>query len=114
MADVAWRYASASDVDTLYHTRPYETLRALVITLDGKPAAIIGLAKEPDRERAFSEYLPELQPYLKSMPVLRAIKAFMGWVKASPVPVYALSEGTGILERLGFTHIEENVFAWVG
>lgn len=114
MADIAWRHAIAADVDTLYRGRPYETLRAIVITLEGRPAAIIGLAKEPDRERAFSEYLPELQPHLRSMPVLRAIQAFMKWVKASAAPVYALSEGTGILERLGFTHLEENVFIWRG
>lgn len=114
MAEITWGVASAAEVDQLYAGRPRETMRALVIRVDGKPAGIIGLAKEPDRERAFSEYTAELCPHLKRLPVLRAIKAFMTWVKASRVPVYALSEGTGLLERLGFVHVRGEEFRWPG
>lgn len=114
MAEVAWRYATASDVGALYQRRPNETLRAIVITLDGKPAAILGLAVEPDRYRAFSEHLPELVPHLKRMPVLRAIEHLMQWVKSSRAPVYAISEGTGLLERLGFKPVGPEIFEWRG
>jgi hypothetical protein len=114
MAEITWSTATAAEVDELYSGRPRETLRALVIRVDGKPAGIIGLAQEPDRFRAFSEYTPELCPHLKRMPVLRAIKAFMAWVEASKVPVYAISEGTGLLERLGFVSDDGEVFRWAG
>lgn len=109
---ITWDTASSRDIDAFYQHRPRETLRAIAIRLNGEPVAIIGLAKEPDRDRAFSEYKPALCPYLKSMTVLRAIKAFMRWVEASRVPVYAVSEGTGLLERLGFQDIGEGVFVW--
>jgi hypothetical protein len=111
---ITWGYAIAADVDAFYRDRPVETIRAIVIKLDAEPAAIIGLAKEPDRDRAFSEYLPALKPHLKSMAVLRAIKAFMRWVESSKVPVYAISEGTGLLERLGFQRVNGEVFEWRG
>jgi hypothetical protein len=111
---ITWGYATGAEVDALYQCRPHETLRAVVIKLDGVPAGIIGLAREPDRERMFSEYLLELKPLLRSMAVLRAIKAVMRWVESSRVPVYAISEGTGVLERLGFQHVTGEVFEWRG
>lgn len=111
---MTWGYATGTEVDLLYRRRPAETLRAIVIRLDDEPVAILGLAREPDRQRAFSEYLPALAPYLKSMPVLRAIMALMQWVKDSKVPVYAISEGTGVLERLGFQRLGGEVFVWRG
>lgn len=114
MAEITWGPASAAEVDEFYSHRPRETLRALVIRVDGKPAGIVGLAQEPDRLRAFSEYTDELCPHLKRMSVLRAIKAFMKWVEESKVPVYAISEGTGLLERLGFVSDDGEVFRWAG
>lgn len=114
MAEITWGVASAADVDALYAGRPRETLRALVIRVDGEPAGIIGLAQEPDRFRAFSEVRDALCPHLTRMPVLRAIKAFMKWVETSRVPVYALSEGTGLLERLGFVRTQGEEFRWPG
>jgi hypothetical protein len=112
MAEITWGVAPAAEVDELYAGRPRETLRAIVIRLDGKPVGIMGLAKEPERDRAFSEYTPELCPHLKRMPVLRAIKAFMQWVEQSRVPVYAISEGTGLLERLGFIQFRDEEYRW--
>jgi hypothetical protein len=77
-------------------------MRAVAIRMGERPVGIIGIAKEPERDRVFSEYKPELAPHLKRMAVLRAIKCVMGWVESSKIPVYAISEGTGILEKLGF------------
>lgn len=99
-------------MDALYAGRPRETLRALVIRVDGEPAGIIGLAQEADRLRAFSEVREALCPHLKRMPVLRAIQAFMKWVRTSKVPVYAVSEGTGLLERLGFVPFKGEEYRW--
>jgi hypothetical protein len=112
MAEITWGPASASEVDALYTGRPRETVRALVLRLDGEPAGIIGLAQEPDRLRAFSETRKALGPHLRRMPVLRAIKAFMVWVHQSKVPVYAVSEGTGLLERLGFVQFKGEEYRW--
>src|ERR1041385_750381 len=112
MAEISWGPATAAEVDTLYAGRPRETVRALVIRVDGEPAGIIGLAQEPDRLRAFSEVREALCPHLHRMSVLRAIKAFMRWVEGSAVPVYAISEGTGLLERLGFIQFKGEEYRW--
>lgn len=104
--------ACAADVELLYRSRPGETLRAVVIKVDGKPAGIIGLAKEADRDRLFSEYTDELTPHLKSMTILRAIKLVMSWVESSRVPVYAIAENPPLLERLGFIRITDEVYLW--
>jgi hypothetical protein len=107
-----WSYATASDIDEFYNGRPRESLRAVTVHMDGRPMLIIGIAKEPDRDRLFSEYKPEFAPYLKRMPVMRALKRVMSWVESSKVPVYAISEGTGILQRLGFKHETGPVYFW--
>lgn len=109
---ITWSFASAADVDALYRSRPGETLRAVVIRVDGHPAGIIGLAKEPDRDRLFSEYTEKLEPHLKSMAILRALKTVMAWVQASRVPVYAIAENPALLERLGFEKVNDEVFTW--
>jgi hypothetical protein len=110
---ITWSYASAAEVDAYYGERPAQTMRAIVIRLDDKPAGIIGVAFEGDRMRAFSEYCPELEPHLKSMPVLRAIKASQRMFAQSAKPVIAVREGcSGVLERLGFVQIDEELFIW--
>ena len=109
---LTWDYATAADIDAYYEDRPRETMRAIVVKLDGAPVGIIGLAKEVDRDRAFSEFKPELQPHLKSMPVGRAIMAFVKWMNASRVPIYAISEGTGVLDRLGFRCVGGDIYEW--
>lgn len=111
---LTWVFAEAKDIDAFYGNRPRETMRAIALRLNGECVGLIGLAKEPERDRAFSEYKPALEPYLqrKSMTILRAIKAFQGWLETSPVPVYAISEGTGILERVGFRPLDEEIYVW--
>lgn len=109
---LTWGYATAADIDSYYEGRPRETLRAVVIRMDGVTVGIIGLAKEVDRDRAFSEFKPVLCEHLKSMVVLRAIKAFMKMVESSRIPIYAISEGTGVLDRLGFRHVGGDVYEW--
>lgn len=112
---LTWDYATARDIDAFYEGRPRETLRAIVIRMDGEPVGLIGLAKEPDRDRAFSEAKPVLEPHMKSMTVLRAIKHFMKWVHASPVPIYAMRERNNcLLERLGFRQFADSaeVYVW--
>lgn len=112
---ITWRPASGADVDRYYGERPHASMRAIAILMDGEPAAIIGLAFDGARGLAFSEYKPQLEPHLKSMPVLRAIKAAQRMFAASRRPVFAVREScNGLLERLGFASVPDNeeVYRW--
>lgn len=110
---ITWSFATAEDVVAYYGEAPAQTMRAIIIRVDGVPAGIIGMAFEEDRMRAFSEYREELAPYLKSMTVLRAIKAAQRMFASSVKPVVAVREcGSGILERLGFAQVDEELYLW--
>lgn len=110
---ITWGYASAADIETFFGKPMKETMRAIVISVDGRPSGVIGMAFEGDRMRAFSECREELAPYLKSMPVLRAIKAAQAMFASSVKPVIAVREGcSGILERLGFVQVDEELYLW--
>ncbi len=91
------------------------TLRAIVVTLDDDPVGIIGVSRERGIGKFFADYMDELESYLPSITVMRAIKASMEFVKDFPGPVYAVAqhaEGARILTRLGFTHISGDLFLW--
>lgn len=111
---ISFRAASGSDVDRFYGERPSETLTAIAILLDGEPVAILGLANDIGCYRLFSDYKPELEPHLKSMTVLRALKAVQNLCAKAGLPVYALQErDPEILERLGFQRIRDGVYLWL-
>ncbi len=78
--------------------------------------AIIGVSREDDIGKYFSDYRDELKPYLRSMTVLRAIKASMEFVNNFQGPVYSVArdaEGARLLARLGFTHMNGDVYSWL-
>ncbi len=107
---ITFRLASASDVDRYYGERPASTIKAIAIVKDGEPVALVGLELLRDRAIAFSEYKPELEPDLKSMPVLRAVKAAQRMFLDHPLPVLVVNTtNPPLLERLGFTEIEPGV-----
>lgn len=108
-----WSMATAADIDSFYGERPRYNLRAITIRMDGQPVAIIGMIDERFRMRAFSEYRPELEPYLKSMTVLRAVKAAQHMFASCSKPIVAVREGCPkILERVGFEQVQDDVYAW--
>lgn len=114
---VAWRLASAADLDAYYGERPRQTLNAVVLTLNDAPAAVIGVARQSGYAQLFSQYKPEFRPHLKSISTVRALKRVMRIVEESKLPVYAIAEkeepeSTRILTRLGFVPDNENVFRW--
>lgn len=110
---IDWSMASASDIDNFYGERPRYNLRAIAIRMDGQPVAIIGMVDERFRMRAFSEYKPELEPYRKSITVLRAVKAAQQMFASCTKPIVAVREGCPkILERVGFEQIQDDVYAW--
>jgi hypothetical protein len=89
-------------------------MRAIVVKMNGIPAGLLGLAKEADRDRAFTEYKPELEPYLRSIVVGRAIRALLKWAKASRVPVCAYSDRPDVLTKCGFKQIQGEYYEWPG
>ena len=110
---ITWSEASASDIDEFYGERPRESMRAIVVRLDGSPAGIIGVAIERGRLRAFSEYRPELEPHLKSITVMRAVKAAQKMFAASSMQVVAVCDGSAaLLVRLGFVHVQDDIYLW--
>lgn len=107
---IAWRYATAADVDRYYEERPGPTIRAIVVLLDEEPVGIVGLSYDGDRYTAFSEYKPALEPHLKSMTVLRAVKAAQRMIQEANLPVLVVNTSNPkLLERLGFREIQPGV-----
>ena len=109
---ITYRPASAKDVEKYYGAPAIVTMKAMVVCVDDEPQAIVGLSRWQDHARYFSEYKPEFEPHMKTMPVLRAIKKSMEWVKQSPMLVLAIADNPPLLDRLGFTHLHEDVYIW--
>lgn len=111
--DVTYRFATESDLRRFYGELPRQTIRAVVVLLNNEPAGVIGLARNDGCEKLFSEYKPEMQPHLYRFEVLRAIKLAMSLVESSKGDVYAVREaGTDVLLRLGFEHVEDDIYKW--
>lgn len=111
--DLTYRFATAADLTDFYGALPRMTVRAVTILLDDKPVAIIGVTIERECARFYSDMKPELEPHLRRFQVLRAIQLAMRLVRECGRNVYAVrEEGTDLLERLGFTHKEGDVYVW--
>jgi len=110
---VTYRYATQADVLAFYG-RPHEmSMRAVAVIVDEQPVGIIGLAMGVDCCTLFADSKPEIEPYLKSMAVYRAIALAMKLVKQSKRTVLAIRQpGTDILPRLGFEHVQGEVYRW--
>jgi len=106
------RPATAEDIVAFYG-RPWPTtLRAVVLVLDEKIVGVIGLSREGDHLKLFSDAAPELEPHIKSITVMRGLKKVMQWVEASQMPVLAVADNPPLLEKLGFELLEGNVYQW--
>lgn len=116
VARISWHYAREADLIAYYGVRPPSTVRAIIVTMDDEPAGIVGIIREAWTSRFFSEYKEPLQPFLKSVIIMRAVKAALDFVKNYPTAVYARAqhkEGCRILQRLGFVETDvEDVFVW--
>lgn len=90
-------------------------MKAFVILLDGKPAGFIGLVREGGIGKYYTEYRDELQPYLKSITIMRALVASLDWCRAYRGPVIAIAttaQSCMTMTRLGFEHIEGTYYGW--
>jgi hypothetical protein len=119
MVEFRCRPATQDDIAAYFGEPQRVTVKAIVATLDGVPAGVIGIARQGKTARLFSEFRPEVRPYLKSMTALRAIKAMSESVKQSRLPVYAMvqedePDSPRILERLGFVphELHTGVYVW--
>lgn len=107
---VTFRFASAADVDRYFGERPDQTIKAIAVFMGEEPVGMVGLEMYRDRCVAFSEFKPELEPHLKTMPVLRAVKAAQKMFREQSLPVLVVNTSNPqLLERLGFQEIQPGV-----
>ena len=88
-------------------------MTAVVVLENDEPVGIMGVSRASVMH-LFSEFRPELSDRLRSITVLRAIKAAQGILERCRTTVYAVadhSEGARMLKRLGFVE-RDGVFQW--
>lgn len=91
-------------------------MRANVAVMDGEVVGVIGVHRQPEYGIFFSDFKPKLQPYLKSITIMRGIKDAMRFVEEYRGPLMAHAEhveGCRILNRLGFTHVQGAWYGWL-
>jgi hypothetical protein len=91
------------------------TLKAFVITMDGVPHGFIGIVRENGIGKFFTDNSDELQPYLKSITIMRALKASLDWCREYRGPVIAIAttaQSCMTMQRLGFEHLQGTYYGW--
>ena len=107
-----YRPATAADIVAFYGKPWPTTLKAVVLVLDDKPVGVIGLSREGNHLKLFSDAAPELEPHMRSITVMRGLKRVMRWVEESHLPVVAVADNPPLLEKLGFERLEGDVYVW--
>lgn len=111
------RPATADDIIEYYGEPCRYSMRVNAVLMDDEVVGLVGVAREPEWGKFFSDTKPQLQPYLKSITVWRAITGAMDYVRAYRGPVLAISddaEGCRLLFRLGFKHLHGDWHGWLG
>lgn len=91
-------------------------MRAMIICLDGRLAGVVGVVREREYGKYFCNFVPELQPHLRSITIMRAVKESLRFADEYRGPVIAIAEhaeGCRLLHRLGFTHLQGAIYAWL-
>ncbi len=104
-------------MNEFYGEPPSGTTRATVAVMDGKVVGIIGITREGDYGKFFSDFTEELEPHLKSVTIMRAIKGALRYCDQYRGPVLAVAqhaESCRIMHRLGFTHLHGGWYGWLG
>ena len=110
------RQATAADIDEFFGQRPRRTLRAFAVEMDGRVEGVVGVSREKEFGKFFADYSEALEPHLRSITVMRAVKKAMELVKSYGGPVISVAshgEGARLLTRLGFTHGMGPYFIWL-
>lgn len=105
------RAATKADIER-YYPDVSCSFRAWVCEIDGEPKGIIGVSLARPIATLFSTFEEDLRPHLRSLTILRLIKAAERACNDTPLPVFAVAapeEPTApdILTRLGFTPFGE-------
>jgi len=109
------RPATGKDIVEFYGSSPY-SMRALVAELDGKIVGVIGVVREPSAGKFFCDFSDELRPFLGCIKIWRAVKAANEFAKAYRGPIVAVAEhaeGCRNLHRLGWTHLQGELYGWL-
>jgi len=109
------RLATAEDIIEYYGEPMRGTVRAFVILLDGKIAGIGGIVREAGVGKFFTEHKPELEPYLKSITIMRALHRSLDWCRAYRGPVITIATSVQsciTMNRLGFEHMDGVYYGW--
>ena len=113
--EILIRQATAEDIRCYYGSVP-GTMRAMVAEMDGELVGLIGVIRATTHGRFFCDFKPELQPYLQSIKIMRAVKAAHRFCDEYRGPIVAVAEhaeGCRILNRLGWTHLDGVLYAWL-
>ena len=110
------RPTTASDVIEYWGGTQRGTIKAFSALIDGRVVGVLGIIREGPIGKFFCDISPELQPHLRSITIMRAIKASIEMVKDYRGPIVAVAEhaeGCRLLNRLGFTHLDGVYYTWL-
>ena len=110
------RLASAKDIVDYYGEPQRGTIKALVALMDGELVGIAGVIRDGYIGRYFVDFKDELQPHLQSITLWRAIKESHRFCDEYRGPILAVAEhaeGHRLLNKLGWTHLEGDLYGWV-
>jgi len=91
-------------------------MRANIAIMDGEIRGVVGVVRERACGKYFCDISPELQPYLRSITIMRAIKDSLRFCDDYRGPLVAIAddaESCRLLNRLGFTHIDGRLYGWI-
>jgi len=91
-------------------------MRANIAIMDGEIVAVVGVVRERNCGKYFCDIKPELQPYLRSITIMRAVWDSLRFLDQYRGPVVAIAEhaeSCRLLNRLGFTHIDGALYGWI-
>lgn len=115
------RPATAADLEGLHPDLAGISYRAWAGEVDGKCAAVVGLALTRPRAWLFCRFDEAARPFIRSMPAMRALKKVHDLIEARGVPVFAVREpdeekAPALLRRLGFAFAEQvgddEIYVW--
>ncbi len=116
-SEIVIRAATARDIVEFYGELPSGTMRAMVAVMDDEVVGVIGIVREQLWGKFFSDSKPKLQPHLKSITIMRAIKRslkFCDDYRGRVLAVAKDAESCRLMHRLGFTHLYGGWYGWLG
>ena len=114
--EIVTRPARSDDIIEYFGAPQRGTIQAYVAEMDGRIVGILGIVRAHGYGRYFCDLKPKLQPYLRSITIMRAIKQSMDLVHQYRGPLISVAEhaeGCRLLNRLGFTYLQGALYGWL-